>query len=334
LPLKFYDIYGFGLSVEGPAENVLDARYSEFRVSDTLDRVDLFVKVHEGVDDLPTRPNGALKGMWIPFLSNDNTLWYEKQADFEFLSHFVDGLIWWQDKALLHAGGVAKLDEAFLFVGGGNVGKTSTVINLVEKGYDFIGDDWVVLETTQVRPLWRTLHIHDYNLSNPKRARAILGMRAPVYRAISWMLRVGMDRIPQRHLRYVLSSIRDHQLVVNIDLQKINPEARLARPARIAKIFYLERSNSTNISVTTDIAADQLARRMAYVYLYEWNFLFEEHNKYAYRYGDTGGRLESRFDQIVSIAQTAFIGSQLLRVAIPNKLDLTDIDLVSKLGLP
>jgi hypothetical protein len=73
---------------------------------------------------------------------------------------------------------------------------------------------------------------------------------------------------------------------------------------------------------------------MAYVYLYEWNFLFEEHNKYAYRYGDTGGRLESRFDQIVSIAQTAFIGSQLLRVAIPNKLDLTDIDLVSKLGLP
>jgi len=331
--LGFYDIYGFNIFIEGSAESKFSTKYKQFEVSSAPDTVDLSVRIHDGKENLPTKPNGSSKGMWIPFFSDEKTLWYEEGVALNVLLAFMDGLIWWSHKVSLHAGGVAKGGNAFLFAGGGNVGKTSAVMNLLEKGYDYIGDDWLVIEENIAYPLWRTVHVHDYNLSDPRLARSVLGIKAPLYRSISWMSRAGMQLLPQRYLRYALSLLRD-RLTINVDLQEIYPNAELARPTQISKVFYLERHNSREMTVTRGIPPEELARRMAYVYLYEWNFLFDEYYKYAYQYGKTNRQLEGRFDQIVRIARRAFQGADLYRVAIPENLDMKDLDLISKLELP
>lgn len=76
------------------------------------------------------------------------------------------------NKWLVHAGAAGKMNGCHLWTGLSGVGKTTRTLAHIAKGYEFFGDDLVILgkgtedEKWRVWPYWRPIHItrHTYEL--------------------------------------------------------------------------------------------------------------------------------------------------------------------------
>jgi hypothetical protein len=191
---EFYDIYGFRLAVEGPATKTISQRYTSFKTSQVIENPDLSVKVCEGEKDLPTKPGGSLVGLRVPFDPTERILWYQKGVASGILLWYLDGLLWWPDRVFMHAGAVAKKGKALMFMGGPNVGKTRITLNLLDNGYDYLSDDWMLVGDGKAYPLSRTIKLNDYNLRNQRFERAVLGRRRFFYKPIFRILRTSENR--------------------------------------------------------------------------------------------------------------------------------------------
>lgn len=53
---------------------------------------------------------------------------------------------------LIHAGGVSKDGCAYVFAGRGGSSKTELVMDFVKSGFDYLGDDWVIIHNDKVLP--------------------------------------------------------------------------------------------------------------------------------------------------------------------------------------
>ena len=330
--LNLYSIHGFVIAVEGSANKIFLREYGWAKIDSHSEdiKINLYVKPCKNIKDLPTKPAGSTKGMRIPFNENENILWYEEGVPLNVLLSYCEALIWWPDKTLLHAGAVVKDHRAFVFTGGGNVGKTSTVLNLLRKGYDYLSDDWLVIGDGVAYPMLKPIHVFDYNLKNKEIAKAVLGLKRFYYKPYFKFVEIAREYAPHRYLRFAFEVLKP---VFHVELRKINPTVRVASPTCIKSIFYLERQKSKNIEIKRDITAEDLARRMAYVNLYEWNFFFKEYYKYAYLYGIRNRKIENKFQHDFSIMYRTFKKAELFRVIIPSKLDLTKVKVVSLFNL-
>ena len=90
--------------------------------------------------------------------------WWECTFSFRILFH-----LWTQDlpAQLVHAGAIAKDGEAFLITGKSGSGKSTSCLNLLRAGYQYLGDDyvWVELdEQIRVYTLYQTAKIEADNL--------------------------------------------------------------------------------------------------------------------------------------------------------------------------
>jgi hypothetical protein len=327
--LIFYDTYGFRIAVEGAANSIFLKEYGWARTVHAAE-ADLYVRPYSGRDSLPTKPAGSEKGLYIPFGENENTLWYENGVPLNVVLSYCEALMWWPKRTRLHAAAVARNGKAYVFTGAGNIGKTSTVLNLVSNGYAYLSDDWLIISQGKAYPFPKTIHIFDYNLKNKRIARSVLGLKRVYYLPYFKLLEFGRTTAPNRFLRFAFQELKP---IFNVDLQKLNPQAKTAPPTRIAKIFYMERKAVKNIKKSNNITAEELASRMAYVNLYEWNFLLREYHRYAYIYGIKNKRIEDRFNHETAIMRGTFDSTEIKRLVIPEKLDLTKLDLVSTFGL-
>lgn len=331
--MSTYDIYGFLISVDGPADEIFSERYGCFKTSHVYPRkASLFVKPYTGKEDLPTKPIGALKGIWIPFANQERVLWYEQGVPLNDLLKCCEGLIWWKDKALLHAGAVAKDREAFVFAGGPKVGKSNIVINLVRLGYEYLSDDWLVVGRGNGYPFCRTVHITDLNLRNKAIAKSVLGPKRFLYTPLIRALRMGMMHFPNRYVRYAFEVAKD-KCSLNAELTRINAGANVALEARLSRIFYLERKSVEEIKVFADMHRDEFVRRMVNVYLGEYSFLMSEYYKYVYLFGARDARMEEIRDHTTTVLREALEGAELYRLEIPKYMDLTSVDIASTVGL-
>jgi len=323
-----YDIHGFTFCVEGIANKIFLREYGWAKV-DEAPKISLYVKPSKGQEILPTKSAGSLKGMYIPFKENEDVLWYEEGVPLNVLMSYCEALMYWPDKTILHAGGVAKEGEALLFVGGGNVGKTSIVLNLLREEYEYLGDDWIVIDENKAYPLPKTIRVFDYNLKNKEIAKSVLGIKRFLYKPFFKLLELGTKYAPHRYLRYGLEVCKP---MFHVDLKKLNPKAKIALPTKISKVFYLERENVNKIKVIDDVTPEELAERMAYINLYEWNFFFKEYYRYAYLYGFRNIRIENIFHHYYDIMYGAFKRANLYRIIIPQKMDLTKVKMTPIIG--
>lgn len=328
--MDFYDIHGFMIAVEGPAGAIFLKEYAWAKVLSNKVKVNFYVKPFQQRDNVSTKPAGSREGMYIPFREDQNTLWYDYGVPVNVLLNFCEGLMWWPDKTILHAGAVAKRGKAFVFSGSGNVGKTSIVLNLLKEGYDYISDDWMVIRAGEAYSLPKPIHIFDYNLKNNDIARAVLGHRRFLYKPYFRMIEFAREHAPHRYIRYALEVYKP---VFYVELGKLSPGSKVAPPMKIDTIHFLERKDTASIQIKDDISSEDLAMRMAYVNLYEWNFIFREYYKYSYMYGIRNERFENRYAHDFSIMFDAFSKAKLRRVVIPRKLDLTKVQLTELLNL-
>jgi len=320
-----YNIHGFVISVEGIANREFLKEYWWAVTEDDLNP-NLIVKICETHEDLPTKPAGCKKGFFIPFKEEENVLLYQKGAPLNVLLGYCEGLFWWPDKSILHAGGVCKDGKAFIFTGGGNVGKTSIVLNLLKEGFEYLGDDWLVVDSEKAYPMPKTIHIFDYNLKNKEIADRVLGFKKFLYYPYFWFLKSLREHFPHRYVRYGLEILKP---IFRVNLNNINPNAKIGSPTRIFKIFFLERSNLVDdIYLSEDVRAEELARRAMHVNLYEWNFIYKEYNRYAYLFGIKNEKFEKRPYHEYNILYNTFKRNRIIRVIIPYKMDLSKEDIV------
>lgn len=327
---RTYNIHGFVISVEGIANREFFKEYGWAITEENLNP-NLIVRSCEIYEDLPTKPAGCKQGFYIPFGEGENVLLYQKGVPLNVLLSYCEGLFWWPDKSILHAGGVCKDDKAFVFTGCGNVGKTSIVLNLLKEGFEYLSDDWLIVDSEKAYPMPKTIHIFDYNLKDEEIANRVLGAKKFLYYPYFWFLECFRKHFPNRYVRYGLEVLKP---VFYVNLNKINPNARIGSPTRIFKIFFLERSNLIdNIHFNEDVQVEELARRAMHVNLYEWDFIYKEYNKYRYLFGIKNERFEKKPYHEYNILYNTFKRNKITNVIIPSKMDLSKEDIVSLFNL-
>jgi len=334
--LSVYDVYGFVVTVEGPADEIYSKDYGYFKTSKTPEKVDLFVKVNVTQRSLPTRPYGFHGGIHIPFDEKEDTIWYDQEIlhtnRADLILYATEFLMWWPDKAWLHAGAVAKNGNAYIFTGEGGTGKTSAVLNLTKEGYDYLSDDWLIVGEGVAFPLPKRIHIFDYNLKDKEIAKQILGAKRFYYKPMVKLLEWGSRLSPHRHVRFIFDRLKERTML-SVELCKINPTAKVASPSPISKVFLLDRRNVNSIEIRRDITAKELARKMAYVYMYEWDGMYREYYRYVCHFGVKNRRIESKLRHNFKILFETFRKSELYRIVVPKEMDLTKIDLPSLLNI-
>jgi hypothetical protein len=334
--LSVYNVYDFVIAVEGPADKVFSKEYGLFKISDTPQKVDLIVRVNEGKRPLPTQIWGFNLGMYIPFDEGEKILWYDKGVEnIRPLDHFLDNiefLMWWPDKTWLHAGAVEKDGKVYVFTGGGGVGKTSCVLNLLREGYSYLNDDWLIIGKGKAFPLPKRIHVFDYNLKDKEIAKRVLGYRRLYYLPMCKLLEYCSEFSPHRYMKFIFEKLRE-RTILRIEFQKIFPEAEVASPSFISKVFLLERKKVSCIEVKKDITSCELARKMAYYNVYEWNHMFREYYRYVYLFGIRNKKIENRLYHDTEIMNKTFETCDLYRVIVPEGLDLSKINLTSLLDI-
>jgi hypothetical protein len=327
---KTYNIHGFVISVEGIANREF---YKEYWWAVTEENLNpnLIVRSCGEHEDLPTKPAGCKKGFYIPFGERENVLLYQEGIPLNVLLSYCEGLFWWPDKSILHAGGVCKDSKAFIFTGGGNVGKTTIVLKLLKHGFEYLSDDWLVVDCEKAYPMPKTIHVFDYNFKDKEIANRILGAKKFLYKPYFSLLEYLREHFPHRYVRYGLEILKP---MFHANLNKINPDAKIGSPTRISRIFFLERSNSVNkIYLNEDVQAEELARRAMHINLYEWNFVYREYSRYAYLFGIKNEKFEKKPYHEYEILYNAFKRNKVIQVIIPHKMDLSKEDIISLLEL-
>ncbi|MGD0534048.1 MAG: hypothetical protein ABR999_01215 [Methanoregula sp.] len=67
--------------------------------------------------------------------------------------------------SVIHASSMSKDNHAFMFPSQSGAGKTTTAIYLADKGYDYLGDDFIILRKGQIFSYPTALNIFTYNLN-------------------------------------------------------------------------------------------------------------------------------------------------------------------------
>jgi hypothetical protein len=324
-----YDIHGFRIAVKGPAVGLFDKEYGWAR-SPANGQPNLEVIATNRIHALPTKPAGCSSGLFIPYSDSHHTLWYSPDVPLNVVLSYAESLFYWPDKSLIHASAVAKDGKAIIFTGTGNVGKTSTVLNLIGRGYQYLSDDWLVVGNGIAYPLPKTIHVFDYNLEDEETAKAVLGWKRHLYAPFFALMRWGRNHAPHRYLRYAFRIARP---VFHISVKDLNPEAAISPPVPVARVYYLERKNVDSLEVSDTIDAHALAKKMPYVTLYEWHFSTREYYRYAAIYGIRAQRVEDRYAHDREIIQEGFSDVRIYRVSIPTHMDLTQHDLTELFDL-
>ena len=136
-----------------------------------------------------------------------------------------------QDVILMHSAGVSKDGLAYVFPAYGGTGKTTTSMSLLEKGYDFLGDDLLIVDPDKrmVFPYPRPLHIFTYNV------RSLSGARIPKFTTFVIYFK--------NVLRYILETILGEEFLIatRIHADQIFPNFRISSPAKLHNVIFLKK---------------------------------------------------------------------------------------------
>lgn len=334
--MSVYDVNGFVIAVEGPVDRAFSKDYGHFKIPETPQKTDLFVKVNEAQRFLPTRIRGSPERVYLPFGESENTLWYDERIEPERLSdRFLNGiefLMWWPGRAWLHAGAVAKKGEAYIFTGDEGVGKTSSVLSLLKQGYDYLSDDWLTIDGDRVFPLPKRVRVFGRNLQDKEIAERVLGYRRLYYLPMSSLLDSGSKFSSHKDVQFVFNKLKERTML-RVEIERMFPQVKVSSPVPISKVFLLERRKVDRVEVKQDISSWELAQKMAYYSMYWWDNMLREYYFYVHQFGVRNRRIEYRLYRDVRIMNEAFGKCHLYRVILPERLDLAKANLISLLGI-
>lgn len=155
-----------------------------------------------------------------------------------------------QGVLLMHSAGVAKDGKAYLFPAQGGTGKTTTSMRLLSDGYEFLGDDLILVDPEEglAYPYARPLHIFTYNVRNLHGARVPLSVQAAIYF--------------KNVLRFVLERILRNEFLIStrVHADEILDNFRFSDPARLHNVIFLIREGeSRSVALETNAVKTEVA---------------------------------------------------------------------------
>ena len=136
------------------------------------------------------------------------------------------------DILLMHASGVEKDNNAYLFPAYGGTGKTTFSISLLGHGYKLLGDDllFVDVDNGVVSPYARPMHLFTYNINNLNGAKVPTKYRVAIY--------------TKNVLRFFLEKILRTEMLIStrVHADEIFDSNPFGKSAEYNKVFFLVKS--------------------------------------------------------------------------------------------
>ncbi len=170
-------------------------------------------------------------------------------APFVIIDFFILYTFLKKGRILIHASGVEKDGRCLLFSARGGGGKTTMALSLVDKGYKYLGDNFVLMDKEKVRSFISPLNIFSYNRLDI------------VERNLSKKQRISME------VKKLIYKITGGYIKI---FEKINPSAlfpeQIINESNASRICILEpNSNANNKEVVIrDIDTKTLIKRLRY----------------------------------------------------------------------
>ncbi len=154
---------------------------------------------------------------------------------------------------LMHSAGVSKDGRAKVFPAYGGTGKTTTCMSLLGRGYDFLGDDLLLVDPTAktVFAYPRPLHLFTYNVRN------LQGAKVPALTAFAIYFK--------NVLRFFLERILRTEFLIStrIHADEVLPDLRISEPVDLDQIVFLKKDGDhETIDLTSDDAIQEHARNI------------------------------------------------------------------------
>lgn len=244
------DIHGLPIEVVG--DDVVGTFRTElgyFEVGTDGPNPDLVVRPDPDDRMKSIRPKGMRQGLRIDDHGGAVNVLYDVGLPSSHLVAWCESLLRWPGKVLVHASGVVEDHAASVFLAGPKTGKTTTVIDLLRDGYDFLGDDGVILSDGEALPYPKPIRLYDHNLSGD---RALCKGVSPWGGGLHALMKTShflrervRPHIPSRGARYALETYLD-RMVRRAEVTDIHPSCRVADPCPLRDAIWMHRCDATS----------------------------------------------------------------------------------------
>lgn len=268
----------------------------------------------------PIKPKGISQGIAIHRSPHVTEILYDPGLAAGHIMGWAESLLRWPDKMFAHAAGVARNGEASVFFAGPNTGKTTTVLRLLQDGYDYLSDDWVVIGQGKAYPVPKTIKVFDYNLvADPALCRRM--MRGPsrwpvLMRGRLFLKNRVRPKLPTRALRFAVESYLA-RMVRAVDVSEINPSSRVSPPVPIRNAVWLTRTDTPSFEVADELP-ESLANRIVNAAVHERAFHLGRFALETAREGD-GFDISNWIDHHRQVALSAVQDADCQVIKIPQR---------------
>ncbi|MFB0563423.1 MAG: hypothetical protein ACETWM_19670 [Candidatus Lokiarchaeia archaeon] len=244
--------------------------------------IDLLVNVDDS-QILPIRPKGANAGIKLILDEEPKQLYYNSSVSPDFCLQWIEALFWWDDKCMIHAAAIAKGNQSYLLCAPANTGKTSCVLELIKEGWEYLGDDWIIVGNNKIYSFPKTIHIFDYNIVYDKEYfTKYYRIKKPMYlysKLQFFIKKQIIKRVPSRFLRYGINKILSRPLYY-LKVNEILPKISIADYKPIDKVFFLQRQNCDKICINP-IDISEIINKICHILLVERAYFLNWYYLYA-----------------------------------------------------
>jgi hypothetical protein len=321
MEVAYYDIYGFKMSVEGDEAiiNSFNTEYKEFR-TEGVEIMDLVIRP-SNEDSLPIRLRMATKGIKIDF--QKGIVEYEPGIPYDWLLYTIEPMIHWEDKCFLHCGAVSKDGIAILFPAEGGVGKTSMAMHMVQNGYEYLADDWLIIgKDGMAYPFPKTIHVFNYNLKGKTELqKKVLGAKRWYINLKFWALDLLPKIIPHRFVRIVAERLMP---IFSVDLKTLNPAATRSKACPIKKVYWLIKDKKATTPYVKKPLEGELTSKMPYITALETNHFYRNYIEWVYSNKPVKW-IENKIRDDEHIMKQAFSQAEILELHVPDKINPAEV---------
>lgn len=169
--------------------------------------------------------------------------------------------------SLLHASGVTFNSKGFVFPSCKGVGKTSTILNLIETSDSFLGDESIILSNdSMVYSFPSYIHFYHYNLKSSPQISEKLGIK-------------DKFELQLKHLIYVLS-LKYASFSLDIDSKELFKE--IGNKSRLQSLILLTKTNRDAINILENIDRKGLVKRLVLINKYQMQYFSDLLLAYSY----------------------------------------------------
>jgi hypothetical protein len=150
---------------------------------------------------------------------------------------------------LVHAGGVSKQSKAIVFPARGSAGKTTVSLHMVKNGYDFLGDDCVIIGPKKVLPFPSFLHVFNYHIT-----------RMPTFEE-----NLNASQKALIKLKYLVyhASGKYAKFFTYLKFKDVFPQAEIARESKLHSLVFIIKKNTGQLEIKK-IPKDEAVKSLLY----------------------------------------------------------------------